>query len=173
MHKHKEFQQKPPTQTPPRGALDPPKFFMHGASLPFKIQGKPMHKEFQGGGLRVPQILYALVLCVFYCCLIKGRFRKGWFWRMYPRSGFRSGGTCERTLVPVCLPGEHPNVPSFRFSFRGNIRQNHPFGNLLGSSESRSCNNTLLRRVLRRFSNSKCFLEGFLEGLSLSLALFG
>ena len=23
---------------------------------------------------------------------------------------------------------------------------------------------TLLRRVLRRFSNSKCFLEGFLEG---------
>ena len=27
-----------------------------------------------------------------------------------------------------------------------------------------SCNNTLLRRVLRRFSNSKCFLEGFLEG---------
>ena len=26
------------------------------------------------------------------------------------------------------------------------------------------CNRTLLRRVLRRFSNSKCFLEGFLEG---------
>ena len=31
----------------------------------------------------------------------KGGFLKGWFWRMYPRSGFRSGGTCERTLVPV------------------------------------------------------------------------
>ena len=27
-----------------------------------------------------------------------------------------------------------------------------------------SCNRTLLRRVLRSFSNSKCFLEGFLEG---------
>ena len=27
-----------------------------------------------------------------------------------------------------------------------------------------SCNNTLLRRVLRRFSSSRCFLEGFLEG---------
>ena len=27
-----------------------------------------------------------------------------------------------------------------------------------------SCNNTLLRRVLRRFSNNKCFLEGLLEG---------
>ena len=40
MHKHKEFQQKPPTQTPPLGAPDPPKFFMHGASLPFKIQEK-------------------------------------------------------------------------------------------------------------------------------------
>ena len=38
---------------------------------------------------------------------------------MYPRSGFRSGGTCERTLVPVCIPGEHPNVPSLRFLFRG------------------------------------------------------
>ena len=27
------------------------------------------------------------------------------------------------------FPGEHPNVPSFRFSFQGNIRQNHHFGN--------------------------------------------
>ena len=49
---------------------------------------------------------------------------------MYPRSSFRFGGTCERTLAPVFVPGEHQNVPSFRFSFRGNIRQNHPFGNL-------------------------------------------
>ena len=40
---------------------------------------------------------------------------KGWFWRMYPRSGFRSGGTCECTLLPVFAPGEHANVPSFRF----------------------------------------------------------
>ena len=31
----------------------------------------------------------------------KGGFVKGWFWRMCPRSGFRSEGTCERTLVPV------------------------------------------------------------------------
>ena len=27
-----------------------------------------------------------------------------------------------------------------------------------------SCNRTLLRRVLRRFSTSRCFLEEFLEG---------
>ena len=42
-------------------------------------------------------------------------FVKGWFWRMCPRSGFRSGGTYESTLVSVFVPGEHPNVPSFRF----------------------------------------------------------
>ena len=35
----------------------------------------------------------------------KGGFVKGWFWRMYPRSGFRSGGTFERTLVPVFRSG--------------------------------------------------------------------
>ena len=34
----------------------------------------------------------------------------------------------------------------------------------LGRTPRGSCNRTLLRRVLRRFSNSKCFLEGFLEG---------
>ena len=39
----------------------------------------------------------------------KGRFRK--------RVGF---GEC--TLVPVFVPGERANVPSFRFSFRGNIQ---------------------------------------------------
>ena len=46
---------------------------------------------------------------------------------MHPRSGFRSGGTCEctlvpvfrsggtseRTLVPVFVPGEHPPKPPF------------------------------------------------------------
>ena len=48
---------------------------------------------------------------------------------MYPRSSFRSGGTSERTVVLVFVPGEHPNVPLFRFSFRGNTHQNHPFGN--------------------------------------------
>ena len=59
---------------------------------------------------------------------IKGRFRKlGWFWHMCPRSGFRSGGACERTLVPVFVPGEHPNVPSFRFSFRGERPAKPPF----------------------------------------------
>ena len=35
----------------------------------------------------------------------------------------------------------------------------------LGRTPRGSCNRTLLRRVLRSFFNSKCFLEGFLEGL--------
>ena len=35
---------------------------------------------------------------------------------------------------------------------------------LVGCSSRGSRNNTPFRRVLRRFSNSKCFLEGFLEG---------
>ena len=47
MHKHKEFQQKPPTQTLPPGSPWSPKLFMHGASLPFKIEN-PIH-NFRGG----------------------------------------------------------------------------------------------------------------------------
>ena len=38
------------------------------------------------------------------------------------------------------------------------------YGGILGRTPRGSCNRTLLRRVLRRFSNKKCFLEGFLEG---------
>ena len=34
----------------------------------------------------------------------------------------------------------------------------------IGCTPRGSCNRTLLRRVLRRLSNSKCFLEPFLEG---------
>ena len=54
---------------------------------------------------------------------IKGRFRKRVvFGESTLVPGFRSEGTCECTLVPVFVPGEHPNVPSFRFSFRGNMQ---------------------------------------------------
>ena len=47
----------------------------------------------------------------------KGRFRNdvtGWFWQMYPRSGFWYRGTSECTFVPFFWYREHPNVPSFR-----------------------------------------------------------
>ena len=33
--------------------------------------------------------------------------------RSYSRSGFRFGGTCERILVLVFVPGEHPPKPPF------------------------------------------------------------
>ena len=53
--------------------------------------------------------------------------------------------------------------------WRVSLRQRHGleiYGFVLpsGCTSRGSCNNTLLRRVLRRLSNSKCFLEGFLEG---------
>ena len=61
----------------------------------------------------------------------KGGLVKGGFGRMYPRSGLRSGGTCERTLVPVFVPGEHPNVPRSGLRSRGTsakttLLENHP-----------------------------------------------
>ena len=62
----------------------------------------------------------------------KGGFVKGWFWRTCPRSGFRSGGTYECTLVLAFVPEEHANVPLFRFLFWGNIRRNHPFVTPIG-----------------------------------------
>ena len=40
----------------------------------------------------------------------------------YPRSGFRSGGTSECTLVSVFVPGEHPPKPTTPL-------ENHPFVN--------------------------------------------
>ena len=58
------------------------------------------------------------------------------FWRMYPRSGFRSRGTCERTLVPVFVPGEHLSectlVPVFvpgEHPPKPPFLENHPFVN--------------------------------------------
>ena len=58
---------------------------------------------------------------------------------MYSRSGFRSGGTCERTLVPVFVPGEHPNVPSFRFRSGGtSAKPTLLETTLLGSSDYRA-----------------------------------
>ena len=56
---------------------------------------------------------------------------------------------------------------SFSF-FCAKIRPQNNFANIvgkhLGCTPRGSCNRTLLRRHLTKFSNSKCFLEGFLEG---------
>ena len=72
MHKHKEFQKKPLTQTPPsREPLTPLNYLCMGPLCPSKCRKNPMHKEFQGGGLRVHKILYALIVCVFFLLSVR------------------------------------------------------------------------------------------------------
>ena len=63
-HKHKEFGQKLHI-TPPQGNPWPRKFFMFGASFPFRIKEKAYIKNFEGG-LGGPKILYAEFLRVFF-----------------------------------------------------------------------------------------------------------
>ena len=65
------------------------------------------------------------------------------------RSPSRSGSKVK--LVLALSYGNGPNTVSERMAS-------------IGCTPRGSCNRTLLRRALRRFSNSKCFLEGFLEG---------
>ena len=60
---------------------------------------------------------------------------------------------------PQIIRNENHHLALFEFSGWGDFRFSK-----VGCTPRGSCNRTLLRRVLRRFSNSKCFLEGFLEG---------
>ena len=60
---------------------------------------------------------------------IKGRFRKRVVLANVPSFRFSFRGNMRTYPRSGFRSGQHPNVPSFRFSFRGNIRQNHPFGN--------------------------------------------
>ena len=71
-HKHKEFRQKPPPPRPLfKGAPDPcKKFFMFRPPFPSKHRKNPNKKNFGGGGLKGPKILYAEILHVFYLLLI-------------------------------------------------------------------------------------------------------
>ena len=75
--------------------------------FPFKIQEKPIHKEFQGGGLRVPKILYALILCVFYLLpmLLKYRYRHRLEIRMF---------TITVTLLAPAAAPSFPLTPNYR-----------------------------------------------------------
>ena len=91
--------------------------------------------------LQPPQITAQSIVSMKIHREIKGRFRKRVVvanvpscrlsfrgnMRTYPRSGFRSGGTSECTLVPVFVPGEHPPEPPFWKT------------TLLGSSEKCPC----------------------------------
>ena len=49
-HKHKEFRQKPPSQTPNLEGPLTPEIFMLGASFPLKLQEKGQTQRISGGG---------------------------------------------------------------------------------------------------------------------------
>ena len=83
----------------------------------------------------------------------KGRFHK-------------KGGFGECSLVPVFVPGEHANIPSFRFSFQGTsakitLLENHPFQVL---STSEICEE---KRFVRLWAVSSPISEDFFWVLAL------
>ena len=85
--------------------------------------------------------LVALTSMSIFHCETQRQLRKRWVWRMYSRSGFPSGATCERTLVPVFLPGNIRMYPRSGFrsggtSAKTTLLENHPFVNLKSSKKS-------------------------------------
>ena len=66
----KNFARNPPPRPPSKGALDPMQILYVWGLRALENTGKsPSIKNFGGGGLRVPKILYAEILCVFYLLL--------------------------------------------------------------------------------------------------------
>ena len=98
---------------------------MHGASLPFNIQENRMYKEFQGGDLRVPKILYARILYVLYLLLNKPKQLfgdcpwTGWVDFVYVFFGHSLLGrkhTHTQTKCPPKIPKQSPeHFVSFLF----------------------------------------------------------
>ena len=76
--------------------------------------------------------------------------------RTYPRSGFRSGGTSECTLVPVFVPGEHPPKPPF---FREEVKGNKLKGKIVSA-------------LFHTFTHFYTLLRNFPPGLFLKLSFF-
>ena len=77
-------------------------------------------------------------------------------WKDIPPAGLRAHRR-PATCVAICL-----GKRSRRFAGNGTLAVAMRSA-MIGRTPRGSCNRTLLRRVLRRFSNSKRFLEGFLE----------
>ena len=76
-------------------------------------------------------------------------------------------GTHRRTRGNPCLTIDQARQRHMNTNFLVPLRLGQPPvspWDKLGCTPRGSCNNTLLRRVLRRFSNSKCFLEGACKG---------
>ena len=65
----KNFNRNPPARpSPPKGAPDPCKFFMFGASFPWKHRKKPEHKEFRRGEVLGGPKFFMLKFCVCSVC---------------------------------------------------------------------------------------------------------
>ena len=115
-------------------------------------------------------------------------FPKGWFWQMFPCTKISSKDIfpCNATLAeerydfryfwtPRTGTRAHSPKPPFyktalHFPFDFNEEDQGSASSLrekplseVGCTPRGSCNNMLLRRGFRRFSSSKCFLEGLLE----------
>ena len=77
-HKHKEFGQKPPpSQTPPPKRPLTPQILYVGASFPFRIQAKGLHKEFWGAGSWGPQNSLCWIFSGAFLHLIRHRIWPG------------------------------------------------------------------------------------------------
>ena len=94
-----------------------------------------------------------------------GTFRPG------PRSTPVNGGRDRTPMLETrkLLSNRKQEGPCFKTAFKlDRVSFSTPEKPLkltkVGCTKRESCNTALLRRVLRRFSNNKCFLEGFLEG---------
>ena len=74
-----------------------------------------------------------------------------------PRAVSYKGGFGERTLVPVFVLGEYANVPSFWFSFRGNIRMYPRSGFRSGGTSAKT---TLQKYSTIKFAISKFYCRG-------------
>ena len=115
-------------QTPPPPPKDPwtRKFFMVGASFPFKMQEKGLQKEFRGGGsLGAPKLFMLNFFGACFCTwspsfrgFAKGWFPKGWSWRMFPGTKNRNEGTFGCSPAPKTGTRVHTDV------FRGPKNRN-------------------------------------------------
>ena len=81
-----------------------------------------------------------------------------------PKFSHRCVSLNQSPWKPVLILTHATRISTEQTSIRTKRFKHNMFNISLGCTPRGSCNRTLLRRVLQRFSNRKCFLEGFLEG---------
>ena len=97
------------------------------------------------------------------CVCSTGRALSRWTTRGGKDLETRAHATCSPAVSPSSLSGR---MAILRRSLAPRLGGGVPrmsWPGDFGCTPRGSCNRTLLGRVLRRFFNSKCFLEGFLE----------